>query len=261
MFFFARDQLLITLMQLSSAAIVLKKYDIGETDRMYSFLTFEYGKVRAVARGVRKPEAKLAGQLETLNLVSLSVMKNRGKGNVASAVAEAYFPGIRGSEAALRSALEAVLAVDRLVEEDESDRELFALLLEYLRALEIVSALPRTDALEEDRFLEKVFLLSQGFSWKLLSRLGYSVETSHCAAGRETLSSGERYFFSPDLGGIVCLAHREQAAIALPLEENAVKFLRLLFSNSLTSLPKLSVDRDTAISLRRARKSFFDWIG
>jgi DNA repair protein RecO (recombination protein O) len=248
-------------MQLSSTAIVLKKIDIGETDRVYSFLTLEYGKVRAVARGVRKSEAKLAGQLETLNLVHLSVMKSRGKGNIASAIAEAYFSHIRESEASLRAAMEGVSLVDRLTEEDESDRDLFALLLEYLRALDIVSALPRLDAREELRFLEKIFLLSQGFSWKLLARLGYSVEARVCAAGREALPKNERYFFSPDLGGIVCARHREKATTTFSLGENAIKFLRLIFANSLASLPKLSIDRDATLSLRRALKSFLDWIG
>lgn len=248
-------------MQLSSTAIVLKKIDTGETDRMYSFLTLEFGKVRAVARGVRKSEAKLAGQLETLNSVHLSVMKNRGKGNVVGAIAEAYFSHAKESERALHAALEGASLIDRLTEEGEPDRELFALLLEFLRSLDIVSALPRIDTKEEDRFSEKVFLLSQGFSWKVLSRLGYSVGTSRCAVGQEALLSGDRYFFSPDLGGIVCARHREKAAIAFSFGENAVKFLRLIFGNSLTSLPKLSIDRDTAVSLRRALKSFLDWVG
>jgi DNA repair protein RecO (recombination protein O) len=248
-------------MQLSSMAIVLKKIDTGETDRVYSFLTLEYGKVRAVARGVRKMEAKLAGQLETLNLAHLSVMKGRGKGNIAGAIAEAYFPHIRENEASLRAAMEGVSLVDRLTEEDEADRELFALLLEFLRSLEIVSALPRLDAREEARFLEKIFLLSQGFSWKLLARLGYSVEARVCVGGREALPKNERYFFSPDLGGIVCAKHRERAMVALSLGENSVKFLRLIFANSLASLPKLSIDRDVTLSLRRALKSFLDWIG
>lgn len=248
-------------MQLSTSAIVLKKRDTGETDRMYSLLTLEGGKVRAVARGVRKPEAKLAGQLETLNLVSLSIMRNRGKGNIAGAVVEEFFPNVRGSESALRAALEAASAVDVRVEEGETDPELFGLLLNFLRSLEIVSALPRLDGKEENRFFEKVFLLSQGFSWKFLERLGYRIDTKFCVGGREALSLGERYFFSPDLGGIVCGKHRERAMVALPFEENAVKFLRILFANSIASLPKLSIDRDVTISLFRALKSFFEWIG
>ena len=49
-------------------AIVLKKKEIGETDRLYTFYTDTIGKVQFVAKGVRNSEAKLAGQLETLML-------------------------------------------------------------------------------------------------------------------------------------------------------------------------------------------------
>ncbi len=248
-------------MQLSYTAIVLKKRDTGETDRIYSLLTLEGGKVRAIARGIRKPVAKLAGQLETINLASLSIMRNRGRGNIAGALAEEFFPNIRRNETSLRAAIEAVSAVDARVEEDEADPELFALLLNFLRSLEIVSALPRENADEEARFLEKVFLLSQGFFWKFLSRLGYSVEVRLCAAGQEALLPGDRYFFSPDLGGIVCSRHCEVAEIALPFGENSVKFLRVLFANALPSLPKLFINRETTLSLRRALKSFLDWTG
>ena len=248
-------------MQLSYTALVLRKYDTGETDRVYSLLTKEGGKVRAVARGVRKPEAKLAGQLETLSLASVSIMRSRGRGNISGAIAEEFFPNIRKDEMALRAALEAVSVIDRRMEEGEPDMETFALLLGFLRALEIVSALPREGNDEEMRFAEKVFLLSQGFFWKLLDRLGYRIEAKRCAVGEEVLVAGERYSFSSDVGGIVCVRHRERASIALPFSESAVKFLRLLFVNSLASLPKLSIDRETTLSLRRALKSFLDWTG
>lgn len=246
-------------MQLSYTAIVLKKRDIGETDRIYSLLTCEGGKVRAMARGVRKPAAKLAGQIETITLVSVSIMRSRGKGNIAGAIAEEFFHNIRKDEVALRAALEAVSIVDRRMEEEEPDAGTFALLLGFLRALEIVSALPRQSDDEKTRFSEKVFLLSQGFFWKLLDRLGYRIEARRCASGQEALVSGERYCFSPDLGGIVCMRHRDGSALALPFGENAVKFLRVLFANSLASLPKLFVNRETSASLRRALKSFLDW--
>ncbi len=56
-------------MEYRYTAIVLGKKEVGETDRLYTFYTREQGKVRVVAKGVRKPEAKLAGQLENLSSV------------------------------------------------------------------------------------------------------------------------------------------------------------------------------------------------
>jgi len=42
-------------------AIVLKTHDFGEADRILTLLTRHFGKVRVVAKGIRKPLARLAG--------------------------------------------------------------------------------------------------------------------------------------------------------------------------------------------------------
>lgn len=247
-------------MELSSLAIVLGKRDIGETDRLYSFFTETRGKMVAVARGVRKPASKLAGHLETMNVASISIVRNRGRGNVASAVAEQIFPRIRSEEVSLRAAIEALSFVDRALEEDELDSVFFLLLTRFLRAIEMVSEISRTDAEEHARFSEKVFLLSQGFFWQALDHLGYGIETKVCASGGEALRPGERYVFSPDVGGVICGTHRHLARIQIPLGENAVKFFRILFSSRLVSLAKLSLDRETRRECERALSAFLVWI-
>ncbi|QQS21204.1 MAG: DNA repair protein RecO [Candidatus Moraniibacteriota bacterium] len=247
-------------MEFSYTAIVLKKRDIGETDRLYSFFTAEGGKVKAVARGVRKPSAKLAGQLETLTLASVSVMRSRGRGNVVGAVSESLFHRVRECEEALRTALLGVTVFDRLVEDHEVDRELFFLLLGFLRSLDIVSALPAETKVQEERRGEKIFLLSQGFLWKVLSRLGYGVELWQCAVGHEPLLAGDSLAFSPDAGGAVCGEHGSRARLRFPFSENAVKSLRIFLSHDLPLLPKLSLDAETKGMLRGALRGFLDWV-
>ncbi len=246
-------------MQLSSPAIVLGKRDIGETDRIYSFLTYDLGKVTAVARGVRKPVSKLAGQLETLNFIDLSVMRNRGRGNVSAAVTESFFSRVKLNLFALQSAFLSVSAVDRLFDEGEPDREAFRLLLEYLRSLEIVGAIPSDGDATEDRRNEKIFILSNAFLWKILGLSGYRVEIRACAIGGEVLVSGDRYSFSPDAGGVVCSEHRPGARVLLPFSENAVKALRIFLSESLPLLPKLSIAPDARRELRKASSDFLEW--
>ena len=66
-------------MEYRYTAIVLKKREIGETDRLYTFMTREGGKVRAKAVGVRKSEAKLASSLETLMLSDIAIVRGKGK--------------------------------------------------------------------------------------------------------------------------------------------------------------------------------------
>ena len=59
-------------------AIVLKREDIFEADRLYHLYTEEFGKVRVIAGGVRKIKAKLAGHLEPFNLIWVELMAKKG---------------------------------------------------------------------------------------------------------------------------------------------------------------------------------------
>ena len=59
-------------------AVVLKREDIFEADRLYYLYTEDFGKVRAIAGGVRKINAKLTGHLEPFNLVWVELMTKKG---------------------------------------------------------------------------------------------------------------------------------------------------------------------------------------
>lgn len=245
-------------MDFSYTAIVLGKREIGETDRLYTFLTREAGKIRAMGRGSRKPVAKLAGHLETLSLIDLSIARSRGRGNISSAVTENAFPNIRQSERLLRMALESVSMVDRLVGEDESDEELFLLLLEFLSSLDMLSA--ESGVLTSGEYVHSEDILRLGFLWKFLSHIGFGIEANRCVVEGEALRAGERYAFSSDMGGIVCDAHRMLAKQTTSLDEDAVKLLRVLLSNRIASLRKLSVSQKTERLVSNALQSFIWWV-
>ncbi|MDO8591452.1 MAG: DNA repair protein RecO [bacterium] len=59
--------------------IVLTRTDYGEADRILSFLTSDHGKVRAIAKGVRKSKSKLAGGIELFSLSDLTLIIGRGE--------------------------------------------------------------------------------------------------------------------------------------------------------------------------------------
>src|SRR3989344_412843 len=113
-------------------AIILKKREVGETDRIYTLYTEEGGKIRALAKGVRKSEAKLAGQLETLMQGLVIIIRGRGMGKIAGAVSENVFPSIRSDLEILKETLNTVDTFERLVDLEEPDKELFSLLFRYL---------------------------------------------------------------------------------------------------------------------------------
>ena len=60
--------------------VVLRTYKLGESDRIVVILTAEHGKVRAVAKGVRKTKSRFGGRLEPLSHLSLLMYEHRQQG-------------------------------------------------------------------------------------------------------------------------------------------------------------------------------------
>lgn len=58
-------------------AIVLKREDIFEADRIYHLYTEDFGKIRAIAGSVRKINAKLTGHLEPFNLTWVELISKK----------------------------------------------------------------------------------------------------------------------------------------------------------------------------------------
>lgn len=61
--------------------IVLSRTDYGEADRILTFLTKDHGKITAIAKGVRRSKAKLAGSIELFSVSDLTILEGRGEVN------------------------------------------------------------------------------------------------------------------------------------------------------------------------------------
>lgn len=238
-------------MEIRYNAIVLKKKEVGETDRLYTLYTETQGKVQLVAKGVRKSEARLAGQLETLMQGLVIVVKGRGTGKIAGAVAEKNFLHIRTDGDILRCVLDTINIFERLVELDEPDQELFQLLSSYLTL---------SDYLAQGNKKEKIFLLTEGFLVQLFAHLGYRIETGQCAVSGEKLHSGERHFFSPSAGGVLAGEHVHIAENAFPISENVIKLIRLFLNNRLDSVSRVKIEPKELREMHQVTTRFFQWI-
>ncbi len=234
-------------MELRLTAIVLRKREIGETDRLYTFYTREMGKVQAKAIGVRKSAAKLASALETLTLSDVTVVRGRGTGRVAGATVEEYFPAIRSDFETLSLALGTVAEFDSIVRLEQADPALFSLLHEYLLLLDHVAG---------DK--ERTTILTEAFFVKLLDELGYRIEADACAVSGGPLHKGNRCYFNPEVGGIVMEEHAGSGSVAVG--ENAVKLIRLFLGSRLSSVLKLRAGESDVAEVGRIRKLFFGYV-
>jgi len=104
--------------QYKTSAIVLRRVNYGEADRIVSFLTSDHGKVGAIAKGVRRPKSKLGGGLEPFCISTITF--GEGKGDldiVISTRLETFYKNIMSDYDRLQFGYEALKLVDRSTED------------------------------------------------------------------------------------------------------------------------------------------------
>lgn len=202
--------------------IVLRTYKLGETDRIVHLLTQGRGKVRAVAKGVRRPGSRFGGRLEPFSHVDLQLHEGRALDIVTQAELITPFAAIR--EDYVRSACGSTMveAADHLAQPDERSVALFLLLLEGLRAL---TRGPRYPALVLDAYL-----------LRLTAVAGYQPTLDGCASCR---LAGAHPVFSIAAGGTLCAGCAPSDA--RPLDPQARALLGMLSSAGWAALVQAEV--------------------
>jgi len=121
-------------------AIILRRTNYGEADRVISFLTPERGKMSAIAKGVRKPKSKLAGGLELLAVCDVTFIEGRGDmALVTSARLDQFYSNILHEYERMTLAFTFIKLINRAAE-TVSEPDFYYLLqggLEYLNAKNI----------------------------------------------------------------------------------------------------------------------------
>jgi len=130
----------ISIYMYSTEGIILKKTDVGEADALYTIYTEDEGKVQALAKGVKKEQAKLKGHLETFCLSRMSLIDGRnGTPRLTRASVVNFWPRMRERETTLRLAAAVAGQVDSECLAGERDPALWGLLRASFAALDAAS--------------------------------------------------------------------------------------------------------------------------
>jgi len=239
-----------SLMDYKYTGIILGKRDVGETDRIYTIYTLESGKIRILAKSVRKANAKLAGFLENFNLAEIFVAKSQGMGKITGSLVISNFSEIRNNLEIVRNVFDSIELLDKLIKDENKDQKIFQLLQEYLETM---------NSIAKENSQDKNEIISLGFAFKLFEELGYKIEVGSCAYCQEKIREGNN-FFDPEQGGIVCEKCFSGLKTKIRANLNAIKILRVFFQNSLKSLVKLKTDKKDLDNLKIIEKEFLNWI-
>jgi DNA repair protein RecO (recombination protein O) len=170
-------------------AVVLRTQKLGEADRIITLLTRANGRVRAVAKGVRRTTSRFGSRLEPFTYVDLQLAEGRTLDVITQAETLAPYGSKIGSDYERYTAGTVMLeTAERLVVEDKQPAlQQFLLLIGGLRTM---SSGERSPSAVLDSFL-----------LRSLSVAGYAPSFETCArCGLE----GPHRAFSPAAGGMLC---------------------------------------------------------
>lgn len=197
--------------------IVLRGYPFGEADRVVVLLSPNHGKIRTVAKGVRKTKSRFGGRLEPFTHVDLVLYEGRNLDTITQVAVLEPFPRLRSDLDAVITAGTMVEAVDAVAQEDDAAIRLFLLLQRGLKTLE---------AGERSPDLITSFLL------KLADVVGVAPSLLECA-GCGRVEGLHRFSFSG--GGSICDRCRIEGTVKL--RPGITQYLAALATSELSALP------------------------
>lgn len=140
----------------TTEGIVLKRFEVGEADSLFVIYTKDFGKIRALAQGVKKENAKLKGHLEILSLSNISFVLGRHGERLTQAKLINFWPVLQQDPGKFRVARQIIELVDQNCLGGEKDESLWKLLLKSLIFLGKNSFVEKDLDLYKEEFIKKL---------------------------------------------------------------------------------------------------------
>ena len=177
--------------------VVLRSYKLGESDRIVVLMTEHHGKIRAVAKGIRKTKSKIGARLEPMSHVEIQLYKGRELDTVSQVELIDSSARLHNNLDKLTQGMSMLEAVDQIAEDREPSPHLYRMLHGALNAL-----------MEQE---SPVMLAA--FYWKLLAAEGVSPQVHACVRCAVTDGLAAFDIFQ---GGVQCRTCRTGISISQP---------------------------------------------
>jgi DNA repair protein RecO (recombination protein O) len=226
-------------------AIVIRHKDWGEADRLLTLYTQQKGKIRSIAKGVRKLNSRKSGHLEPFSRVKLQLAKGKDFWIVTQAETVASNMAVQTDLSALGYASYACELVDRFSLEEEQNTTLFQLLAETMQ---------RLGKGQECQIAIRYFEIH------LLDLLGYKPRLQTCASCSAEIKP-EAQYFSIEQGGVICPACAQKGKnVGLPVSLEALKYLRHFQRNTYMVARRAIVSMVTMLEMEKLLQTHLTYL-
>ncbi|HEX2913897.1 MAG TPA: DNA repair protein RecO [Chloroflexia bacterium] len=221
-------------------AIVLRRMNVGEADKILTVYTPYRGKLRLVAKGVRRTTSRLGGYVELFTHARFLVAKGRNLDLVTQSEPINVFRKLREDLNLFAHASYAAELLDRLTEEGMENHPAYELLVATLKALD-----EGQDA----------NMIMRDYELHLLDFMGYRPQLQQCVRCTNELRPVVNYF-SPELGGVLCDNCGKIERRSVELSVDALKVLRYLQRTPFAGGARLRMSEQLRRELEQVMRSY-----
>ncbi|MBU0546798.1 MAG: DNA repair protein RecO [Patescibacteria group bacterium] len=229
---------------------ILKKQDIREADQLFTVYTQNTGKIKILAKAIRKIDAKLKGNFQLFNLIELEFIQGKNHKTLVNALNVGEFVRIKKDLKRMKAGYQIAEILDGLVRKEQEEKKIWELLEETLTRLNNLNL-----------SLNRLRLLYYYFFWNLVSILGYEPQVYKCVfCHKKLIPTG--LMFVPEVGGIICSGcfEKSQKDESISIEAESIKIIRLILKKNWIILSKLKITKDNLINMQEVSSMFFNFL-
>ncbi len=219
---------------IKTEAIVLKQFDLGEADKIITFYTKDYGKVRAVGKGVRKSRSSMSGIVQPFNYNHMTFYQNTSLDRINQVKNIFSFAKLR--EDLTKTAYASFMAelIEKVGLENDPNQSLFFLLLSSFHQL-----------LKAD---ENIGFIELTFKVRLLAILGLKPDLDNCVSCKKELLCFKKNIIDIEHGGLICKECYKKSTDTSSVNKymlfgESVQVMKNFFDTGLQSLPNLEISK------------------
>ena len=229
----------------NTKAVILHNFDYSEQDKIVTFFTKDFGKLKGIAKGAKKSKKRFSS-LEILTFVSLNFFEKETNNliRVNNTIILDPYLGIKENFNKFVYGNYILELINETIKEKEVNLEAFDLLIDFLRIF--------------DKQKAKEYLL-RIFEIRLLKYLGYQPQFSYCMICQKPLREGVEYFFCYNKGGIVCLNCLSSKEKAVKISLGTLRTLYMAQNYTKDKITRLIFSRNAEKESKEILPSFIEY--
>lgn len=228
-------------MNFKTAGIVIKQINFGEADRILTILTERFGKIKAIAKGIRKIKSHMGGSLEPFLLTDLQLHEGKTFYIVTGTLIAKDFPHVHSDLRKMAKAFFLGELVDKFLEEKQKADEIFELFLSALN--EVDQGLPGP--------------LIQAFELKIIEASGFMPELHNCVHCKEKITASNNFWDELE-GGVICQSCNQAFRHGHPISDQSIKLLRFILDNDFQTLSRLRINDEVESETDRILSNYIE---